>query len=213
MLTRFRLAPPVLEVFMAEIKRREFLAGAAGTAALVGIAGSVGQATAAPAPSRAGIPVQLRQGTDIAAQLSPDGMLIAMDAVGVLWVLPSSGGAARRLTSDLFDIAQPEWSPDSAQVAFQSYRAGNFDLWLIGSDGSGLRQLTHGPFDHREPRFSPDGRSLTFSSDASGSYGVYVMDLESGAISALADTAVEEYEPAWSPDGTRRASTSTPPTA
>ena len=188
---------------MAEIKRREFLAGAAGTAALVGIAGSAGQATAAPATSRAGIPVQLRQGTDIAAQLSPDGKLIAMDAVGVLWVLPSSGGAARRLTSDLFDIAQPEWSPDSAQLAFQSYRAGNFDLWLIGSDGSGLRQLTHGPFDYREPRFSPDGRSLTFSSDASGSYGVYVMDLENGAISALADTAVEEYEPAWSPDGTR----------
>src|SRR6266540_3433657 len=104
---------------MAEIKRGEFLAGAAGTAALVGIAGSAGQATAAPATSRAGIPVQLRQGTDIAAQLSPD----------------------------------------SAQLAFQSYRAGNFDLWLIGSDGSGLRQLTHGPFDYREPRFSPDGRS------------------------------------------------------
>jgi Tol biopolymer transport system component len=186
---------------MAEIKRREFLAGAAGTAALVGIATWPGRATAAPAPNRSGIPVQLRQGTDIAAQLSPDGRLIAMDVVGVLWLLPSSGGQGRRLTSDLFDIAQPEWSPDASQLAFQSYRAGNFDVWTVGVDGRGLRQLTHGPFDHREPRFSPDGRTLVYSSDAGGSYGVYLMDLVSGAVTAVANTSAEEYEPAWSPDG------------
>lgn len=194
---------------MAEIKRREFLAGAAGTAALVGIAGPAGTATAAPthsadsADSRAGTPVALRQGTDLAAQLSPDGRHIAIDEVGVLWVLPSSGGTARRLTSDLYDIAQPEWSPDSRTLAFQSYRAGNFDLWTIRPDGSGLRQLTHGPFDHREPRWSPDGRQLAFSGDASGSYGIYTLDVATGAVTTVADTADEEYEPAWSPDGTK----------
>jgi Tol biopolymer transport system component len=188
---------------MAEIKRRDFLAGAAGTAALAGIVTRPGHATAAPTPSRAGIPVQLRQGTDIAAQLSPDGRLIAMDVVGVLWLLPSSGGQAKRVTSDLFDIAQPEWSPDGQTLAFQSYRAGNFDVWTVGADGRGLRQLTHGPFDHREPRFSPDGRRVVYSSDAGGSYGIYLMDLQSGAVTTLADTAAEEYEPAWSPDGTK----------
>jgi Tol biopolymer transport system component len=191
---------------MVEIKRREFLAGAAGaasTAALVGIAGHPTTASAEPAPSRAGTPVELRRGTDLAAQISPDGRHIAIDEVGVLWVLPSSGGSARRLTSDLFDIAQPEWSPDSGTLAFQSYRAGNFDLWTVRPDGSGLRQLTHGPFDHREPRWSPDGTRLAFSADTSGSYGVYTLDLASGAVATVADTADEEYEPAWSPDGTK----------
>ena len=185
---------------MAAVNRRGFLTGLAGAVALTGV--DVTTATAADA-SRAGVPVALRQGTNLAAQLSPDGSMIAMDLVGVLWVLPASGGQARRLTSDLFDIAQPEWSPDGETLAFQSYRDGNFHLWTIRSDGSGLRQLTVGPFDHREPRFSPDGRRIVFSSDAGGSYGIYTLDLASSAISPLTDTPAEEYEPAWSPDGSK----------
>ncbi|MFD0788054.1 TolB family protein, partial [Micromonospora azadirachtae] len=147
--------------------------------------------------------VTLRQGTDVAAQLSPDGRMIAMDLVSVLWVLPASGGPARRLTSDLFDIAQPEWAPDGSTITFQSYRDGNFNLWLIRPDGSGLRQLTHGPYDHREPRFAPDGRRIAFSSDRSGSYGIHLLDLDTGQTRVVADSELEEYEPAWSPDGTR----------
>ncbi|MCW2141668.1 PD40 domain-containing protein [Actinoplanes cyaneus] len=126
-----------------------------------------------------------------------------MDLVGVLWVLPAPGGRARRLTGDLFDIAQPDWAPDGSAIAFQSYRTGSFDLWTIRPDGSGLRKLTSGPFDHREPRYSPDGRALAFSGDRGGSYGIHRLDLASGAISTITDTSLEEYEPAWSPDGTR----------
>jgi Tol biopolymer transport system component len=87
-----------------------------------------------------------------------------MDLVGVLWVLPAAGGTAKRLTSDLFDIAQPEWSPDGKLLTFQSYRDGTFNLWVTRPDGSGMRQLTQGPYDHREPRFSPSGRHIVFSS-------------------------------------------------
>jgi Tol biopolymer transport system component len=145
----------------------------------------------------------LHAGTNLAAQLSPDGRSIAIDLVGVLWVLPAPGGPARRLTSDLFDIAQPDWAPDSATIAFQSYRDGVFNIWTVRADGSGTRQLTHGPYDHREPRFSPDGTRIAFSSDRSGSYGVYLLDPATGAITTVADTAAEEYEPAWSPDGNR----------
>src|SRR3569833_374341 len=193
---------------MAGIKRRSLLRGAAGAAASAGIGGiDLGTATPAGAATSAspghGRTVRLREGTDIAAQLSPDGRFIALDLVGVLWVLPASGGQARRLTSDLYDIAQPEWSPDGRWIAFQSYREGVFDLWMIRPDGSGARRLTHGPYDHREPRFSPDGRRIVFSSDLTGGYGVHALDVASGAIMPLTDTAAEEYEPAWSPDGTR----------
>jgi Tol biopolymer transport system component/cytosine/adenosine deaminase-related metal-dependent hydrolase len=193
---------------MAGIRRRSLLTGAAGAAAIAGI-GGIGVGAARPAEAAApespgrGRTVRLREGTDVAAQLSPDGRLIAIDLVGVLWVLPSSGGQARRLTSDLYDIAQPEWSPDGRWIAFQSYREGVFDIWMIRPDGSGTRRLTHGPYDHREPRFSPDGRRIVLSSDLTGSYGVHTLDVESGELTALTDTTEEEYEPAWSPDGTR----------
>ena len=194
-----------------DLNRRGFLTGVAGAAALSQAAAL--PATAAPAAPATGAaadrrasgdrPVLLRQGTDISARISPDGRHIAMDLVGVLWVLPAAGGRARRLTSDLFDITQPDWSPDGATLVFQSYRDGTFNLWTIRPDGSGLRQLTLGPFDHREPRYSPDGRTIAFSSDLGGSYGIHLLDLATSAITTVADTAAEEYEPAWSPDASK----------
>jgi Tol biopolymer transport system component/cytosine/adenosine deaminase-related metal-dependent hydrolase len=192
---------------MADIRRRSLLTGAAGAAAVAGIGGLDGRsavADAAPSesPSRDRA-VSLREGTDLAAQLSPDGRLIAMDVVGALWVLPASGGPARRLTGELHDIAQPEWSPDGRWLTFQSYRDAVFDIWLIRPDGSGLRRLTHGPYDHREPRFAPDGERVVFSSDLTGSYGIHTLHLGTGAITQVTDTTAEEYEPAWSPDGGR----------
>jgi Tol biopolymer transport system component/cytosine/adenosine deaminase-related metal-dependent hydrolase len=191
---------------MGGIRRRALLAGAAGAAALGGTAAGTAPAGVRRGGARrppVGRLVRLREGTDIAAQLAPDGRSIAMDALGVLWVLPAPGGQARRLTSDLYDIAQPEWSPDSSLLTFQSYRDGVFNIWVIRPDGSGLRQLTHGPYDHREPRFSPHGRQIAFSADLSGSYGIHVLDLATGATITVVDTPAEEYEPAWSPDGRR----------
>lgn len=189
---------------MPGVNRRGFLAGVAGSAVLSGISAVTARtALAAPTQTRSGQPVSLREGTNIAAQLSPDGRQIAIDLLGVLWLVPANGGTATRLTNDLFDIAQPDWSPDGSTLVFQSYRDGNFNLWTIRADGTGLRQLTTGPFDHREPRFSPDGKRIVFSSDLSGSYGIYLFDLATSAITPLTDTTEEEYEPAVSPDGTK----------
>jgi Tol biopolymer transport system component len=119
-----------------------------------------------PAAARA---KALDQGTDIAARLSPDGRTIAFDLVGVLWLIPASGGPAKRLTSDFIDIAQPDWAPGGDEIVFQAYAAGSFDLWTVRPDGSKLTRLTEGPFDHREPRFNPKNRQqIAFSSDSSG---------------------------------------------
>lgn len=184
------------------VNRRGFLAGVAGAAAFSGLGvATAPEALAQTSSPRAGLTV--REGTNMAAQVSPDGRTIAIDLLGVLWLVPVEGGQGKRLTGDLSDIAQPDWSPDGTTLAFQSYRDGNFHLWTIRADGTGLRRLTTGPFDHREPRFSPDGKRIVFSSDLSGSYGIHLLDLATSAIAPLADTAEEEYEPAFSPDGTK----------
>src|SRR4051812_28173587 len=189
---------------MTGIPRRTVLAGGAGLAggALLGAPGESGTPAEAAGRSRSRA-VALNQGTDIAARLSPDGRTIALDLVGVLWLLPAPGGPARRLTGDFLDIAQPDWSPRGDTLVFHAYRAGSFDLWSIRADGSRLRQLTRGPFDHREPRFAPDGGRVAFSSDLSGTYGIHLLDPATGAVTALADGSTDEYEPAWSPDGRR----------
>jgi Tol biopolymer transport system component len=145
--------------------------------------------------------VTATEGTNIAVQASPDGKTLAFDLYGVLWLMPIEGGAARRLTTDMLEIAQPDWSPDGRRLAFQAYGDGNFHLWSIAADGSDLKRLTDGPYDCREPRHSPDGRKIAFSSDGGGSYGVQVLDLATGAITPLVTGGGEFYEPAWSPDG------------
>ncbi len=181
--------------------RRAVLAGAGAALAASLIPATAGRARADEARNGGGTSVA--SGTDFAVAPSPDGRLLAIDMLGVLWVCSASGGTARRLTSDLYDIAQPDWSPDGSTIVFQSYRDGVFNLWKIRSDGSAITQLTTGPYDHREPRYSPDGRTIAYSSDAGGSYGIHLLDVATGATRALADTSAEEYEPVWSPDGTK----------
>jgi len=78
-------------------------------------------------------------GTDFSVRVSPDGKQLALDLLGVFWTTSVSGGTARRLTSDLYDIAQPDWSPDGSTIVFQSYRDGVFNLWTIRPDGSQAR--------------------------------------------------------------------------
>ncbi|RSN09271.1 amidohydrolase [Nonomuraea sp. WAC 01424] len=183
--------------FAPRPSRRTVLAG--GGAALAAL-------LAPPLPARAGTAgnagrTSVTSGTDFGVAPSPDGRLLAFDLLGVLWVCSASGGTARRLTSDLYDIAQPDWSPDGSTIVFQSYRDGVFNLWTIRPDGSAIKQLTTGPYDHREPRHSPDGRTIAYSSDAGGSYGIHLLDVATGATRVLTETSAEEYEPAWSPDG------------
>jgi Tol biopolymer transport system component/imidazolonepropionase-like amidohydrolase len=145
--------------------------------------------------------VTATEGTNICATVSPDGKTVAFDVYAMLWLVPIAGGPAKRLTDEIYEIAQPDWSPDGRTIAFQSYRDGNFHVWTIGADGQGLKQLTKGAFDCREPRWSPDGKMIAFSSDRGGRYGVHLLDVASGAITAFSSGPTDEFEPSWAPDG------------
>ncbi len=184
------------------VSRRSLFALGGGAALL---AGSLEPARAAPAPEVRH--VTLVQGTNIAAAASPDGRTVAFDLFGVLWLVPTQGGDARRLTDDAFEIGQPDWTPDGRALVFQSYRDGNFHLWMIDAAGGAPRQLTSGSFDDREPRVSPDGKRIAFSSDRGGAYGLHVLDLATGAVVAVPTGPGDAFEPAWSPDGGRLACT------
>ncbi|SDM96916.1 Imidazolonepropionase [Lentzea albidocapillata subsp. violacea] len=182
-----------------ELSRRELLTRS-GQAAAVATAAStltIGAAQAEP-----GERVRLTQGTNISVSRSRDGRWLAIDLVTAIWVLPATGGEARKLTDELQDASLPSFGP-GGQIAFQSYRDGNYHLCVIGLDGKGLRQLTRGRYDHREPAFSPDGSHLAFVSDRAGSYGVHLLELATGTITQLTGVPDEAAAPQWSGDGTR----------
>ncbi|HEY4076847.1 MAG TPA: hypothetical protein VGM26_07930, partial [Rhizomicrobium sp.] len=140
----------------------------------------------------------------MAVAISPDGKTLAMDLQGAIWVMPASGGEAKRITDIYDDAHQPSWSPDGSRIAFFSYRSGNYNLWEVKPDGNGLRQLTTGSFDDREPVFSHDGSQIAFSSDRSdtlgGDYNIFVLDVKNGTVRKITTNPAEDTMPSWAPD-------------
>ncbi|MEV0679015.1 amidohydrolase family protein [Actinosynnema sp. NPDC050436] len=193
-----------------DLSRRDLLTRTGQVAVALGAAGAVGGVAraeptgSAPAGGRRAV---LREGTNISVTPSPDGKWLATDLVTAIWVLPATGGEARRLTGDLQDATLPTWSPDGRSLVFQSFRDGNFHLYRVDVAGGEPRQLTSGRFDHREPVFSPDGRRIAFTSDRGGHYGVWLLDVASGEVAALTGPPDEAAAPRWSADGARIAFT------
>lgn len=66
-----------------------------------------------------------------------------------VWVIGSDGSGLVKpaFNSDRRE-AGPAWSPDGAEIAFESRRAGNWDIYIANVDGSDLRAVTtHGAND------------------------------------------------------------------
>ena len=168
--------------------------------------------------------------------LAPDGsrvvyVLTGQDrdldgATSAIWLVPTDGGAARRLTNGPEDAA-PRWSPDGRTIAF--LRAGQ--LYLLPADGGEARPLTTAqsrPAGAGPAVWSPDGRRIAFSAvdefrdptapvvvedphwkaDGVGAIGaarsrVFVVDVESGLVEQLTEGPDNAGSPVWSPDGRR----------
>jgi Tol biopolymer transport system component len=150
------------------------------------------------------IDVTVNEGTSMSVGVSPDGRTLAIDLQGSIWTLPSSGGAAKRITDLFNDARQPAWSPDGKWIAFFAYRDGGYDLWAVAPDGSNQHKLTWGAFDDREPAWSHDGTRVAFSSDRGNpmgsDYNIWTLDMRDGSVRQITKDPADDYMPSWSPD-------------
>src|SRR5215213_5105139 len=110
---------------------------------------------------------------------------VAFEYAGDLWIVPRSGGMARRLTSTPSLEIEPYFSPDGSQIAFTATVAGNTDVYVVSTAGGDPKRLTYHPGSDRVRAWSPDGRRVIFSSGRTSApqeayYQLWSIGLEGG---------------------------------
>jgi Tol biopolymer transport system component/DNA-binding winged helix-turn-helix (wHTH) protein len=146
---------------------------------------------------------------------SPDGRYIAFIRQGGLYLIPSLGGAERKIatlekfsTTDLEPRARmPNWTPDSEWLAVvdRSSTAEPFGIWLVARGTGEKRRLTtptSSTETDRSPAISPDGKMVVFAR-ASGDVGrLYLVPIAGGEPKKWnPNEEILSLSPAWSPDG------------
>jgi dipeptidyl aminopeptidase/acylaminoacyl peptidase len=112
-------------------------------------------------------------------QISPDGRWVAytvttsdlgLDELTTrIWMVPSTGGEAVRMTSDDWNASNPRWSPDNRYLAFLAApEDGEDQVWTLFREGGEAVMVTDTVQSVQDFAWSPDGkRMLLVLQDAS----------------------------------------------
>ncbi len=122
-----------------------------------------------------------------------------------IWVVPRSGGLARRLTTFQGLTSNPHFSPDGKWIAFSGEYAGNIDVYVVPAEGGEPKRLTWHPGNDLVEGWTPDGKSILFSSSrdtwaARPEPRFWTVSIDGGMPVAM--TLPRGYQGKFSPDGT-----------
>jgi hypothetical protein len=141
--------------------------------------------------------------------ISPNERLVAAEAMENLnldiWIYDVARGARTRLSVNQDVEILPVWSPDSVQVAFGSYRAGNTDIFVRVADGSGEELVLAKDLQpERVSDWSHDGQYIVYSvADSNDRHDLWYMkrSKDGWERQPFLQTSFSERTPKLSPDG------------
>jgi Tol biopolymer transport system component len=123
--------------------------------------------------------------------------MLAFAAAGTLKVIPSAGGPAQTLCSDLSGAVAGSWSRYGV-ILFTGSRGGS--LKKVSAQGGPCASVGWTPKDGHSPQFLPDGRHFLYTVHNAGeaaSNGIYLATLdEPDGRRVLPDTSIVRYSPA-----------------
>ncbi len=151
-----------------------------------------------------------------------------------IWRVNADGTGLTPLTNATATDAnssQPQWSPDSSKILFNSSRKldgtnasnGNsnptYNIWRVNADGTGLTPLTNATAARAgsaAPQWSPDGTKVVFVSgrnldgtDAPNpnfTYNIWRANADGTGLTPLTNLTAAQADsggPQWSPDGSK----------
>lgn len=138
---------------------------------------------------------------------SPNEHYVAFVVFGEIFLMPSAGGKATRVTTHPGRDHAVSWSPDMKKLVFVSDRGGDDNIYLVEADDPEspdfvkakifkVTPLTKGKVHDGEPKFSPNGKVISFLRDGR----LWTMQADGTKQQMLVkDPQVIDYE--WSPDG------------
>lgn len=134
--------------------------------------------------------------------LSPDGETLAFSYRGDVWIVPSKGGRATPLTTNVEMDDNPVWSPDGESVAFVSNRNGNNDIYISPVEGGPVRRLTYSSGSDVPSDWSPDGKSIALAGGrGKPENGIYLIDVATGKLREVLRDPFAVGFPKFRPDG------------
>jgi dipeptidyl aminopeptidase/acylaminoacyl peptidase len=119
-----------------------------------------------------------------------------------VWIVPVTGGEARRLTTGKAYDVQPVYSPDGRSIVVRSQRRAGFeaDRWYLdvydratGARGTVFESPDLSVGDYA---FASDGRSIYFTAGVEGAHNLYVVDVPSGTPKLVVQGGVSQFDPA-----------------
>jgi dipeptidyl aminopeptidase/acylaminoacyl peptidase len=136
--------------------------------------------------------------------VSPDGQWVAFDSDRTgdeyeggsnddVWIVPSTGGNIRKLTTHPHRDGSPLWSPDGRHIVYSRTDEpyAQSDLFVIPLEGGEPRRLT-GAFDHnpRNVKWASGGESLYLTADDRGTHPLFRLNVETGDDEKIVDEPV-----------------------
>ncbi|MCA9245110.1 MAG: PD40 domain-containing protein, partial [Phycisphaerales bacterium] len=135
--------------------------------------------------------------------LSPDGATLAFAWAGDIWTVPSTGGAARRLTIHPAHESSPVWSHDGRQIAFASDRYGSDNVYVMSADGDNIMRLTFSDRPETPTDFTRDNLEVYYQTRKAGEVPwlprVYRVPVGGGAATRVMECGASDAR--ISPDG------------